>query len=134
MPASSLADKLSRVCYLEVRMGRDVVGRLAQPSRCSPVLFEYGSTWLANGHSLNPLSLPLRPGVQAPPRNEPGALFGVFSDSLPDDWGRLLVERKLAQLGVDPSSETTLARLALVGAGGHGRAGVRSCNRYWRSP
>lgn len=120
MPASSLADRLARTSHLEVRIGSAVVGRLAQPSRRGPVLFEYDSAWLASGYSLNPLSLPLKPGVQVPPRTEPGALFGVFSDSLPDDWGRLLVERKLVQLGADPFSVTTLARLALVGSEGMG--------------
>jgi serine/threonine-protein kinase HipA len=43
-------------------------------------------------------------------------LMGVFDDSLPDGWGRLLIDRRAAELGVSGRSLTPLDRLALVGA------------------
>ena len=47
-------------------------------------------------------------------------LWGVFSDSLPDAWGRLLVDRMLQSRGLSPADVTPLERLAIVGASGMG--------------
>ena len=47
-------------------------------------------------------------------------LHGVFHDSLPDGWGRLLVDRRARELGIDPSTLTPLDRLAWVGERGIG--------------
>ena len=47
-------------------------------------------------------------------------LHGVFHDSLPDGWGRLLVDRRARELGIDPSTLTPLDRLAWVGNRGIG--------------
>lgn len=46
--------------------------------------------------------------------------MGVFDDSLPDGWGRLLIERRAAELGLSAASLTPLDRLSLVGARGMG--------------
>lgn len=45
-------------------------------------------------------------------------MFGVFYDSMPDGWGRLLVDRMLASQGM--KSVDVLHRLAIVGKSGHG--------------
>lgn len=55
--------------------------------------FEYASEWLADGFSISPLSLPLERKVFMPKVEPFEGLFGVFADSLPDGWGRLLVDR-----------------------------------------
>ena len=47
-------------------------------------------------------------------------LHGVFNDSLPDGWGRLLLDRRLAKAGIDYTSLTPLDRLAAIGARGTG--------------
>ncbi len=39
-------------------------------------------------------------------------LFGVFNDSLPDGWGRLLLDRSLKSLGISPEELGPLDRLA----------------------
>ena len=41
--------------------------------------------------------------------------MGLFDDSLPDGWGRLLVDRHAAKLGFSPRALGPLDRLALVG-------------------
>ena len=46
--------------------------------------------------------------------------FGVFADSLPDGWGRLIFDRYLKNKGLDPNKLTVLQRLALVGNTGRG--------------
>ena len=47
-------------------------------------------------------------------------LFGVFNDSLPDGWGRLLLDRKLMKIGINPQLLTPLDRLRYVGRRGLG--------------
>ena len=47
-------------------------------------------------------------------------LHGFLNDSLPEGWGRLVMSRRLAKLGVDIASLTPVEQLALVGEGGRG--------------
>ncbi|MCD8119929.1 MAG: type II toxin-antitoxin system HipA family toxin [Lachnospiraceae bacterium] len=105
---------------LQVFFEGQPVGTLAV-ARDYRVAFSYHDSWLAEGFSLNPLSLPLRKGVFLPKKYDPfEGLFGVFADSLPDGWGRLLVDRLLRKRGVDPFQVDSLNRLAIVGSGGMG--------------
>lgn len=82
--------------------------------------FEYDKEWLKDGFSISPFSLPLQPGVFIPKLDPFEGLFGVFSDSLPDGWGRLLVDRFMTKKGLQPSSMGNLERLAIVGKSGMG--------------
>jgi len=104
---------------IEVFIGEFRVGRLAF-SPAQVCLFEYDTEWLNKGFSISPFYLPLRPGVFTA-RNEPfDGLFGVFNDSLPDGWGKLLTDRWLMEKGLNPGELTILDRLSLVGDGGMG--------------
>ena len=47
-------------------------------------------------------------------------MAGVFNDSLPDGWGRLLFDRMLRAEGILPNEVTALDRLAYVGLNGMG--------------
>lgn len=47
-------------------------------------------------------------------------LHGVFADSLPDGWGRLLTDRVFRKARIDPATITPIQRLALVGSNGMG--------------
>ncbi len=94
------------------------VGRLALGG--GRIYFEYDPDFVAGGVELSPLRLPLEPGLKS---FEPGlfeGLPGLFNDSLPDGWGRLLVDRAMRSKGVAPDSLTPLDRLAHVGAAGMG--------------
>ena len=42
--------------------------------------------------------------------------MGVFDDSLPGGWGKLLIDRRAAELGLSAGALTPLDRLALVGS------------------
>ena len=53
------------------------------------VAFEYDKEWLIDGFSISPFSLPLEKKVFVPKIDPFAGLHGVFSDSLPDGWGRL---------------------------------------------
>ena len=110
---------MNRIKSLKVSCNGRLAGLLAETPD-GLAAFEYDDGWLASGFALSPFSLPLRSGVFVP-RAEPfGGLFGVFADSLPDGWGRLVVDRMLRRNGAAPQSVTELQRLAIVGAGGMG--------------
>ena len=115
-----MADKgMLEIEKLEVRLFGETVGTLAStPDRLAA--FEYSPSWLENGYSISPFSLPLEKGVFVAKPYPLDGLFGVFDDSLPDGWGRLLVDRMLKKHGIDPSSTGFLSRLAIVGSSGSG--------------
>ena len=105
--------------YLKVFYNDKLVGTLAKtPDRL--VAFEYDSEWLATGFSISPFSLPLQKKVYLPKFEPFDGLFGVFNDSLPDGWGRLLVDRLLLKNKINPSEMDNLNRLAVVQESGMG--------------
>lgn len=104
---------------LFVRMENTQVGRLAlTPERLA--VFEYDSEFLRSGYSISPFYLPLRSGLFQAEREPFEGNFGVFSDSLPDGWGNLLLDRYLTTQGIPLSSLSLLDRLSLIGASGMG--------------
>ena len=106
--------------HLEVYINQKHVGTLAE-TKDHLVAFEYSDGWIGSGFSISPVSLPLRKGVFVPKKYDPfDGLFGVFSDSLPDGWGRLLVDRLLLKNQINPASVSALTRLAIVGNSGMG--------------
>ena len=82
--------------------------------------FQYSEEWLAEGFSISPFSLPLKKQVFIPSKDYFDGLFGVFADSLPDNWGRLLLNRFLRAHKENPDELTVLDRLAIVGKSGMG--------------
>lgn len=83
-------------------------------------LFEYDTDWITSGFSVSPFYLPLKNGLFTA-RAEPfGGMFGVFDDSLPDGWGKLLVDRWLISKGIHPASLSLIDRLSIVGESGMG--------------
>ena len=97
---------------------RRKMGRLALRER--KILFEYDPVFLASGIELSPFKLPLKAGVFTSPDSIFDGLYGVFNDSLPDGWGRLLLERTVEKYGVRRGQLNVLDRLAYVGRSGMG--------------
>lgn len=87
--------------------------------------FEYDKEWSENGFPISPFSLPLEKKIFLPKIDPFGGLFGVFADSLPDGWGRLLVDRLMLQNHIDPIKVGNLNRLAIVGDSGMGALSYR---------
>ena len=104
---------------LKVSMHGKPVGTLAT-YQGRVIAFQYADEWLSEGFSLSPLSLPLQKKVYIPKYDPFDGLFGAFADSLPDGWGRLLVDRMLLKNGIDPHEVDMLNRLAIVGDTGMG--------------
>ena len=84
------------------------------------IYFEYDRLFLNKGLEISPLKCPLRPGVQTFDPFLFEGLPGVFNDSLPDGWGRLLLDRKVRSQGILPEQLSPLDRLAHVGHTGMG--------------
>ena len=82
--------------------------------------FQYAAEFLDNWRPLSPFHLRALPHAQ-PADYEPfDGLHGLFNDSLPDGWGRLLLDRRLQTRGIDHFALTPLDRLSAVGEGGMG--------------
>lgn len=104
---------------LQVMYEDRLVGTLALTAN-HKVAFEYDDAWLEEGFSISPFSLPLKKQVFIPNKDYFEGLFGVFADSLPDAWGRLLLRRLLLAHKQQPDDWTVLDRLAVVGRSGMG--------------
>jgi len=90
------------------------VGTLA--IRDKKIYFEYDKDFLKTGIELSPYKLPLKAGLFRCDDDTFDGLWGLFNDSLPDGWGRLLMDRHLMRLGVNPATLSPLDRLAYVGS------------------
>lgn len=104
---------------LEVKVSLDFgdhvlpVGRLA--IRNNVIYFEYHQSFLETGINISPYNLPPTGGLHTLPATPFEGLAGVFNDSLPDGWGRLLFDRHLRSQGLMPEQVTPLDRLAFMG-------------------
>ena len=104
---------------LQVYYDERHVGTLAMTAD-HKVAFQYCEEWLENGFPISPFSLPLKKQVFVPTKDYFDGLFGVFADSLPDNWGRLLLNRLLREHKQNLDELTVLDRLAIVGKSGMG--------------
>lgn len=103
-----------QVKFLEVFYNNQIVGTLAlRPDNLCA--FEYHPDWIQNGFSISPLILPLKSGVFTSKWEPFDGLFGVFNDSLPDGWGRLLIDRLLREQGINPAELSPLDWLCIIG-------------------
>ncbi|HOO83351.1 MAG TPA: type II toxin-antitoxin system HipA family toxin [Prolixibacteraceae bacterium] len=84
------------------------------------IFFKYYDSFLRSGLNISPIKLPFTNEIQKADRNLFEGLFGVFFDSLPDSWGKLLLDRKLMAMGLDPLQTSPLDRLSFVGVNGLG--------------
>lgn len=110
---------MDEIKLLTIRYCDRHVGTMAidTNNRCA---FQYSEEWLADGFSISPFSLPLEEKLFLPKIEPFEGLFGVFADSLPDGWGRLLVDRLLIKNNINPFQISSLQRLAIVGKSGMG--------------
>lgn len=110
---------MSRLNKLDVFYHDRPVGTMALYQK-RLAAFEYTDDWIMDGFSISPFSLPLEKRVFIPKIDPFEGVFGVFADSLPDGWGRLLVDRLMRKNGIEPQMIGNLERLAIVGESGMG--------------
>jgi serine/threonine-protein kinase HipA len=104
--------------YLDQKNTKQKVGTLANKSH--KIYFEYEKEFLKTGIELSPYKLPLKSGVHMCNDRVFDGLFGVFADSLPDGWGRLLLDRYLLNKGMQHKEISPLDRLGYIGEFGIG--------------
>ena len=108
----------------EVKVGIDFneeiipVGRLA--ARDNRIYFEYDQDFISRELEISPIKLPLSSGLQVFDYRPFEGLSGVFNDSLPDGWGRLLFDRFVRSQNMLPDDFSPLDRLANIGVNGLG--------------
>ena len=111
---------MKKIETLLVKYHQAKVGTLSLSVDNKLCAFEYDKQWLADGFSISPLELPLKPGVFLAKPTPFGGNFGIFEDSLPDGYGRYLLHKALAKEGINDFNLSALDRLSLVGNGGMG--------------
>lgn len=105
---------------LTVMMHGRVVGTLVLTPDSRQASFRYSQEWLHDGFSISPLELPLEDKLFIAQPVPFYGNFGIFEDSLPDGYGRYLLNRMLARKGIHDMDLTVLQRLAIVGSSGMG--------------
>lgn len=110
---------MDNISAIEVFMHNAQVGKIALTPEglCA---FEYDTEYLKNGVSISPYFLPTNSGLIIAKRDPFNGGFGVFSDSLPDGWGNLILDRYLQEKGINPYKLNVLERLSLIGSIGRG--------------
>jgi len=106
------------IVSLHIEGSKIEVGELVADGK--KIFFRYYTSFVDLGLEISHFKLPLlEKTYQAEPIPFDG-LFGVFSDSLPDGWGRLLVDRHLSNKGIALTTVNQLDRLTYVGENGTG--------------
>jgi serine/threonine-protein kinase HipA len=96
------------------------VGTLAWSKDERRAYFQYHRSFLDAPLPLAPFKLAPADGVIAAPYAPFDGIHGLFNDSLPDGWGRLLLDRRLQKHSIDHGLLTPLDRLAFIGRRGMG--------------
>lgn len=81
---------------------------------------EWSAEVIASKLAISPIKYPPEPGLHAAASREFKGLHGFLADSLPEQWGYLLMRKRLAKLGIDIATLSVLDQLALVGDQGRG--------------
>ena len=111
---------MNSIDKLLVKYHGATVGELSLTPDGTRCVFGYDKEWLASGFSISPLDLPLKPELFVAKEQPFWGNFGIFEDSLPDGYGRYLLNRMLRRQGVDEMQLTPLQRLSIVGDSGMG--------------
>jgi len=91
-----------------------LIGKLTMDGR-RPA-FGYDAVWLADGLELSPIEMPLRSAPYYGTHASSHYLCGLLSDSLPDGWGMLLMDRFFRKVMDKPARQVNvLDRLAYIG-------------------
>ena len=107
----------------EVRLWGRTIGAVSLDEGEDVVAFEYAPSFAASGIEISPLTMPLSNRVHTFPdlsRNTFYGLPGLLADSLPDKFGRALIDAWLATQGRQPDSFNAVERLCYTGERGMG--------------
>ncbi|BFM43441.1 type II toxin-antitoxin system HipA family toxin [Flavobacterium sp. CFS9] len=98
--------------FLNLGSNKTEIGDLVQNK--NKIYFKYHPDFIESGLEISPFKMKLSREILTPNELHFDGLFGVFSDSLPDRWGRLLLDRKLLSAGISLNNITALDRLTFI--------------------
>jgi serine/threonine-protein kinase HipA len=75
------------------------LGELVSDTR--DIYFKYYADFVKRGLEISPIKLKLNNDINKAAAIPFDGLFGVFADSLPDGWGKLLLDRSLTARGIN---------------------------------
>ncbi len=104
--------------FIQFSKGEILVGKLILENRL--VYFKYDDEFLKLQLNLSPFKLKFNNSIQLADPIPFHGIFGLFDDSLPDDWGMLLLNRALEKKGLSLDDINILDQLAYVGETGKG--------------
>ncbi len=122
---------IKKTRVLDVYIYGKKAGRLGAAG-ADAYVFEYDPSFLETGFSISPFHLPLQAGVFTAAAQPYSGMFGIFNDSLPDGWGRLLIDRLLLKNRIDPAGVSLVERLSIVGKNGMGALEYRPQNDFFK--
>jgi serine/threonine-protein kinase HipA len=93
------------------------------------VYFRYSASFLDSQLDISPFKLRKTREILTCPKEPFEGLPGVFNDSIPDGWGRLLLDRKLLEQGMDPNRMGPLDRLFHLGRTAQGALIYEPCEQ-----
>jgi serine/threonine-protein kinase HipA len=94
------------------------VGQIVEQNQ--EIYFRFEPSFLESDLDISPFKLKKTREILPSPRTPFDGLFGVFNDSIPDGWGRLLLDRKLIESGKNSKEISVLDRLSILGKDAHG--------------
>lgn len=103
---------------------KKLLGQVA--CRDEEYFFEYDSEYLLSNPNPSPFLLRFSSGVQ---QEKNGRIPSFLLDSLPDGWGRLLMDREFRRLSIPLQSVTDIDRLSYVGDRAIGALSFESKNK-----
>lgn len=98
--------------FLNLDKSKVEIGDLVQNQ--NKIYFKYHSDFIENGLEISPFKMKLSREILTPKEFHFEGLFGVFSDSIPDGWGKLLLDRKLLSAGINNNTISPLDRLTFL--------------------
>jgi len=98
--------------FLNLNNAKMEIGNLVQNQ--NKIYFKYHPDFMESGLEISPFKMKLSSEILTPKEPHFDGLFGIFSDSIPDGWGKLLLDRKLLSTGINLNSISALDRLAFT--------------------
>ncbi len=106
------------------------LGQLGWDASQREAVAEWDVDFARTGLNVSPLLVKTYTGLLRSKGRAFGELPGLFGDSLPDGWGRLLIDRTLTSRGLSRTEITDLDRLAMIGTHGMGALCYRPEDDY----
>lgn len=107
----------------EVRLWGRTIGAVSLDEGNDVAAFEYDPAFARSGIEISPITMPLSNRVYSFPELSKKTFYGLpglLADSLPDKFGRVLIDAWLATQGRQPSSFNAIERLCYTGERGMG--------------